>query len=532
MRRITTLLLMLAAVTGCATVPVTPVDATPIYSAGDAQCKVGFHCSFPITKVGAATSYSDLVAVTSGAAGGPPQRITIRFLKGDTAKAIAIQGVAPGQFTLTLRPARYAKIGRGTAIGTVLAPDPTPPPPVVVVPPPVVAPPVAAPPPPEPTTKTCPDGSTVPSTDVCPVPPPPPPPVVTAPPPPAPAAVTLEGVPAIADNFDVAPLLRTLSNLPASAAPDVVGAFRFICNPGDLLADDPILYPGQPGASHLHQMYGNTGVNASSTHQTLRASGDSTCGGDGQGLAAMLNELGLAVKPEFISIYYKSRPNTDPTVSDPANPKYMGQAVPIPNGLKMIFGFDPTGVNSAPTGDAYFDCNGPTAKSAHYASIDAVVAANACPAGQGNKLGWIIDAPSCWSGKAVDSIDHRSHVAYPIIATVAGTPYKKCDANHPYVIPGFKQGAWYLVPAGADLAKWDFSCRNMTPGKPHGFCGHADYFEAWSPPVKKEWTDNCINKMLNCAAGILGDGKQIVNAWIRPWTGPRVVPVPAPMPAM
>ena len=50
------------------------------------------------------------------------------------------------------------------------APVPPPPPPVV-----------EAPPPPPPATQTCPDGSVILATDVCPAPPPPPPP-----PPPAP----------------------------------------------------------------------------------------------------------------------------------------------------------------------------------------------------------------------------------------------------------------------------------------------------------------------------------------------------------
>ncbi len=47
-------------------------------------------------------------------------------------------------------------------------PEPAPPPPPVIVPPP--------PPPPPPETQTCPDGSVILATDMCPLPPPPPPP--------------------------------------------------------------------------------------------------------------------------------------------------------------------------------------------------------------------------------------------------------------------------------------------------------------------------------------------------------------------
>ena len=42
------------------------------------------------------------------------------------------------------------------------------------------------------------------------------------------------------------------------------------------MSDDPIVFPGQPGASHLHDFFGNTGANASSTFETMLA-GETTC---------------------------------------------------------------------------------------------------------------------------------------------------------------------------------------------------------------------------------------------------------------
>ena len=41
-------------------------------------------------------------------------------------------------------------------------------------------------------------------------------------------------------------------------------------------ADDPIVYPGQPGHSHLHMFFGNTEVDAFTTVESLR-NGDTTC---------------------------------------------------------------------------------------------------------------------------------------------------------------------------------------------------------------------------------------------------------------
>ena len=80
----------------------------------------------------------------------------------------------------------------------------------------------------------------------------------------------------VPSNFDIYSELISVP-LPASAAPDVVGAFRFVCSAGQVLNDDPIVYPGQPGKSHAHQFYGNTSANASSTYSSLRSNGQSTC---------------------------------------------------------------------------------------------------------------------------------------------------------------------------------------------------------------------------------------------------------------
>ena len=49
----------------------------------------------------------------------------------------------------------------------------------------------------------------------------------------------------VPSNFDVMSELVPF-DAPGSNAPDF-GAFRFLCSAGQVLADDPIVYPGQPG---------------------------------------------------------------------------------------------------------------------------------------------------------------------------------------------------------------------------------------------------------------------------------------------
>ena len=346
-----------------------------------------------------------------------------------------------------------------------------------------------------------------------------------------PPVVTLSGLPAISSNFDFNTTLLVTGKIPGSASPDTVGAFRFICGAGQLSNDDPILFPGQPGKSHLHQFYGNVAANANSTYASLRAAGDSTCNWTGNGTAAnrsaywmpaMLDGKGNVVRPDYVSIYYKQRPATDPIVSNPHAPKFRGKAVQLPNGLKFIFGWDPTGKNIARTGSAWFNCQGPTAKSGKYATLTTALAN--CPAG--NQVGAIIQAPECWDGKNLDSADHRSHVAY---ASYGAWGYLKCPSTHRYDIPTFTLGAWYSVEAGDVTSLWELSSDHMAPGQPKGHTFHADFFMAWDPPVHDMWWQNCINKKLNCSAGVLGNGKQLKGA-DQPsygWTHPqRLVSVP------
>jgi hypothetical protein len=354
-----------------------------------------------------------------------------------------------------------------------------------------------------------------------------------------PTSGPIAGEAPILSNFDVASELLPAwgsGAIPTSAAPDEVGAFRFICNPGQLSKDDPIVYPGQPGRAHLHQFFGNTGANASSTYASLRRTGQSTCNSplnrSAYWMPAMMNGKGKVVRPDYISIYYKRRPKTDPKCNPASgDPRAIGICVDLPRGLKFVFGADMMNMSGAKTGAGYFDCDGPTATSAHYPDI--VQAARNCPVG--NKLGAVINAPQCWDGKNLDSPDHRSHVGYPSYGTWG---YLKCPMTHPYVIPSFTMGVWYTTDADLDRSgTWNASrptwhlSSDVMPGMPMmkpGTTFHADWFGAWDDGIMKMWTDHCINKLLNCSGGDLGNGKQLKMFSGFTWKAePRLVDPPA-----
>ena len=350
---------------------------------------------------------------------------------------------------------------------------------------------------------------------------------------------------AIPSTFDINPLIPTHNDgIPASMAPDVVGAFRFMCAAGQLAKDDPIVYPGQPGKSHLHQFYGNLNANANSTYASLRQNGGSSCEGNpatpGQAvnrsaywMPAMLDGKGSVVRPDFISIYYKRRPISDPKCSlTSGDPQAEGNCVPLPNGLRYIFGYDMVSGQAA-TGSFYFNCDGPTAVSGHYGTITEAMAhcpTTPTPVKQWdgsykdtyNRLGAVVMAPSCWDGKNLDSANHRDHVAY---GGYGGWGYFKCPPTHPFVIPSFQLGAWFRVDQ--NLGTWHFSSDEMHPDLPPGSTFHADWFGAWDNQVEAMWMDNCINKLLNCSGGDLGNGRHIWGMWGTWEAVPRLVPVPA-----
>ena len=338
-------------------------------------------------------------------------------------------------------------------------------------------------------------------------------------------------LPAIASNFDVNRYLIPSwgsGDIPVSAAPDIVGAFRFICSPGQLLSDDPIMYPGQSGRSHLHQFFGNTATNANSTYTSLRTGGESTCNNmlnrSAYWIPAMMNGKGKVVRPDYISIYYKRRPTSDPECLRMAAKGCRD----LPRGLRYIFGYN---MATGEGGAFYFNCDGPTAVPGHYPDI--VAAAQACPIG--NRLGATISAPDCWDGKNLDSADHRSHMAYP---SYGSWGYQKCPDTHPYVVPAFTLGAWYTTDADLDRSgtwspsttTWRLSSdtmAGMAPQRP-GTTMHADWFGAWDDGVMKMWSDNCVNKLLNCSGGDLGNGKQLRMFDGFSWTAnPRLVDPPA-----
>ena len=293
--------------------------------------------------------------------------------------------------------------------------------------------------------------------------------------------------------------------IPPSSAADPTGNFRVICEASHLAYDDPIVKPGQPGASHLHLFFGNTTTDAYSTYASLRANGNGSCQGgplnrSAYWAPAVLTPAGQAVMPDFISVYYKGN---GPTAANIATIR------PMPAGLKMVAGAsmtDPTAVAAF-----YWACENGTGQGSTIPS---------CPSGM--RVGAVVDFPSCWDGVNLDSADHRSHMAY---LTYAGGGGAHCPADHPVMLPQYTVGIWYMQ--SGDSATWKLSSdmAGMPGMAGNGSSMHADWFGAWDPTVQATWTRECINALRNCIAGQLGDGTTLAGNWAR-YTGPKLVTPP------
>lgn len=264
-------------------------------------------------------------------------------------------------------------------------------------------------------------------------------------------------------------------------ASDGTGAFRTQCTYSHMSFDDPIVFPGQPGKSHLHTFFGNTRTDADSTPITLRSSGNSTCRGGianrtGYWVPALIDPSGKPVEPEVIDVYYKSGYNG----VKPAN------IHDLPAGLRMIAG---NAKSTGPQVHSYWGCR--------KTYIGKPGAITDCPAG--DSVTMVIEFPQCWDGKNLDSADHMSHMAFA---------RNGCPASHPIAIPEITFNVQYSS-VSAPTAGYRLASDMYPTSSPGGYSGHGDWFNGWDPLVSKAFVQHCIQPAVDCHSHLLGDGRRI-----------------------
>jgi hypothetical protein len=242
------------------------------------------------------------------------------------------------------------------------------------------------------------------------------------------------------------------------------------CNYSHSLRDDPIVFPEQPGASHLHDFVAARTTDAFSTPDTMRGGG-TTCAmpDDMSGYwAPALYAGGKRVLPtataKDVLVYYRR-------IAAPS-----GTTVrPMPDGLRIVVG---NGHAKSPSENPtlgnhiIFKCGPGSGTNLPYPPSQ-------CSSGV---MVVSIRFPNCWDGVNLDSADHFSHMSYP--------KGGRCPASHPVVIPRIE--TFYRYPVGtAPIGTVTFD------SGPY-YTLHQDFFNAWDPSALQSLVDGCINAGKDC----------------------------------
>ncbi|GGP71296.1 hypothetical protein GCM10010185_50480 [Saccharothrix coeruleofusca] len=242
--------------------------------------------------------------------------------------------------------------------------------------------------------------------------------------------------------------------------------FQANCSVTTHRPDDPIVYPGLPGASHMHTFLGNDSTNAGSTNDSLKA-GATNC-----------------KTPDDKSAYWFPTLYNGDAVVAPSGPQVIyyksgilayQQVRSFPAGLRFVVGDQaatreqfqraPGAVEGWECGDSFHNWDFPAW----------------CP--PGSQLNIRYQAPSCWNGRDLDSVDHKSHMAYPDRATLV------CPPSHPVAVPmlEFKMA----FPVSGDMSRV-----RLSSGR--GYSWHYDFMNAWDGPTLQALVSHCVNGGLQC----------------------------------
>jgi hypothetical protein len=278
---------------------------------------------------------------------------------------------------------------------------------------------------------------------------------------------------------------RVQSTSDRPRASDGTGAFRTMCAFTHMNFDDPLVYPGQPGAAHLHVFFGNAAVNANSNELSIATSGNSSCrGGIANRTAYWVPALidtrdGTPLKPLESHFYYKTGYNG---IAPSA-------VQPIPIGLRMI------------AGDA--KASGSQGRITRWKCINNYQLNGSsiqnCPVG--DELWQEIFFPQCWNGRDLDSPDHKSHMAYP-----SGG---RCPSTHPVPIPEITFNIRYAITEANAPQRWRLSSDMYPATQPGGYSSHGDWFNGWKQEIMDTFVRRCDQPALDCGSHMLGDGRAI-----------------------
>ena len=228
------------------------------------------------------------------------------------------------------------------------------------------------------------------------------------------------------------------------------------------LNDDPIVFPGLPGASHNHTFVGNPITTASTVPKDLLG-GRTSCQDPKDASSYWFPTLlqnGQPVSPQTVTVYYKSGVKDYRTVQ------------PFPAGFRLVVGSAKATSNAEFTGT--WTCGGD-----EFTEIPP-----SCP--DGSSLIVRLKAPSCWDNVHLDTTDHKSHMAYPVNGV--------CPSTHPVALPMLQLKVPYKLPGG--------NTSGLAFASGPGYTFHYDFMNGWDQARQAQVIAHCVNGGRQCN----GDG--------------------------
>ncbi|MDB3936228.1 DUF1996 domain-containing protein [Granulosicoccus sp.] len=299
------------------------------------------------------------------------------------------------------------------------------------------------------------------------------------------------------------------------------GAFRVVCEFSHFAYDDPIIFPNNPGAAHLHMFFGNTDANAYSTADSLLNSGSSTCNGQelnrtAYWIPAFIDENGDIPVPHDAMVYYKGY------YTDPSDTR---EFEVYPPGMRLVSG--DAMASSQQAGhrsfrELFFRCYKPGTGGGNEINVRSVTIPS-CASDFDLEVN--VRFQTCWNGQ--NPADYLRNAAFSDVWPTSGS----CPSSHPHKLPQLEYRIFYRDHAGSSnwILSSDVNMADRTSINGRGYSLHGDWFGGWNAQVNQRWIDNCVNMVdTDCDEGLLSDDDRDPGAqglMLRPpYTGPSRMP--------
>lgn len=242
--------------------------------------------------------------------------------------------------------------------------------------------------------------------------------------------------------------------------------------------DDPIVHPGEPGGSHLHDFLCNRETTAFSTYEQMVAAPSACPSGDTAGYwAPALYRNGVQVIPSGYptrqQIYYRDN-----------NVSSVYTITPFPADFKMVIGkasatsisdanaIGPSGIGAKIPTEQYWGCSDNSEPGKMSAPIN-------CSTGI---ISLHVGFPNCWNGVKVAG----DQVA---AGTLRWPSSSSCPAGFGVVLPRMLERFEY--PVGT-------SSSGITLASGPTYTVHADFWNTWQQASLETLTTRCLNGNVDC----------------------------------